>query len=178
MNFPGVSPPDYLIDQNDCRPANPDDPGFALLTTDAWYAAHPNNQQYTARYSNNHAKRGEWFDPDQIVYDDGNSTRRPTEEELEAHFGLRKCATSDCAAEMEELGLASARVMAPPFSKPAGAVGASATAESSTIASAQPTTIASVTGSRSGSENVLSASEPRQTGSVVAEKLKELLEKM
>ncbi|RMZ84791.1 hypothetical protein DV737_g979, partial [Chaetothyriales sp. CBS 132003] len=127
MNFPGLAPP-YAVVDNNCRPQNPDDPGFALLTNDDWYAQNPNFQQYTARYGNNHAKRNlEWFDPEDVVLDDGNSTRKATDEELRDQLGFYRCSDPTCSQELEELGLASIATIGPPRTTPARAAMAAAT---------------------------------------------------
>ncbi|OHF03854.1 hypothetical protein CORC01_00716 [Colletotrichum orchidophilum] len=45
--------------------------------------------------------------PNDLIVDEGNSTRRPTAEELLEDFGLIKCEDQHCQSEMEELGYAS-----------------------------------------------------------------------
>ncbi|KAK1655797.1 hypothetical protein BDP81DRAFT_388694 [Colletotrichum phormii] len=45
--------------------------------------------------------------PNDLIIDEGNSTRRPTAEELLEDFGLIKCEDQHCQSEMEELGYAS-----------------------------------------------------------------------
>lgn len=45
--------------------------------------------------------------PSDLTIDDGNSTRRPTEEEIFHDLGLLKCEGDHCEKEMEELGFAS-----------------------------------------------------------------------
>lgn len=183
MNFPGLAPP-YQVVQNDCRPQQPDDPGFALLTNDAWYVANPQYAGNTARYGNDHAKRGEqWFNPEEIVVVDVNTTRKATELELKEQLGLRKCADNSCAKEMEELGIESAQVVAPPVATPviASAAHATASGESEARPTVQPgagSGSPAETASGSGSEYVVDASGPQETGSVLAERLKELLEKL
>jgi len=182
MDFPGVAPP-YQVVQNDCRPLIPDDPGFALLTTDNWYVQNPQYAGNTARYGNNHAKRDEqWLDPEEIVLENGNFSRKPTEEELRDRFGFRKCADSTCEQEMKELGIKSAKIVAPPVSTPvsAGTAQPSATESSgSSLASASHGSGSPVeTASGSGSEHVVVAARPRETGSLVAEGLRQLLGKL
>ncbi|KAF5502647.1 Chitotriosidase-1 [Colletotrichum aenigma] len=51
--------------------------------------------------------RGNEPGPDDLRVDEGNSTRRPTEEELLEHFGYLACKDKSCSHEMEELGYAS-----------------------------------------------------------------------
>ncbi len=104
------------------------DPGFALTSEDPWYAKPANAHQQSNRAlykvappndylllaaiggwpKNGYTKRdadGE-LDPEEIFTDEGNSTRRPTEEELLKNFGLLRC-KDGCEEEMEDLGIAS-----------------------------------------------------------------------
>jgi len=184
MDFPGVAAP-YSVVQNDCRPNQPDDPGFALLTQDAWYIANPQYAGMSAQYGNDHAKRSQqWFNPEEIVVVDVNTTRKATEQELKDELGLRKCSDTSCAKEMKELGIESAQVFAPPVATPVVASTAHATAGESDASSP---TLASTgagsgspaeTASGSESEHVGSASGPRETGSLLKQGLKELLAKL
>jgi hypothetical protein len=47
------------------------------------------------------------------VYDEGNSTRPATDEELEEYIGIVRCASADCKEEMETLQVESAMVVQP-----------------------------------------------------------------
>ncbi|KAF2130205.1 glycoside hydrolase family 18 protein [Dothidotthia symphoricarpi CBS 119687] len=111
---------DQGLTMNPCWPeALVDDPGFALLFGDPWYARQANQarQQNTPFYPNppspqrigsNTPKAGwnkrdfspksptdEWnrpdLSPEDIYIDQGNSSRKPTDEELEKEFGLLRC---------------------------------------------------------------------------------------
>lgn len=59
------------------------------------------------------------FDPDDVVYMDGNSTRKATEDELREVFGFHKCADDDCSAEKNALGIESAVIRGYPKTTPA-----------------------------------------------------------
>ncbi|KAI0537757.1 hypothetical protein GGR58DRAFT_501952 [Xylaria digitata] len=109
-----------------------EDPGFALLTDDPYYAAHRDVQRYAkANYPNliplnalrNHTpqqgyrkqdEKSHGLDPEAWVFDDGNSTRRVTEDELVRYLGFLRCNSADCHEEMHELGIKSAPVVEAP----------------------------------------------------------------
>ena len=160
MHFDRV--PAGLVD--DGLPENPcylprlvDDPGFALLTDDPWYLVHPTSQANRARYAQPPPlgrKRDTWFDPDSIVLQDGNSTRKLTDEELKERFGFVRCADTECSHVMQELGIQSAIVVAPRLSTPVGAVAVAATTSMALPAS---------TVSATPPEQVLSVDMPLQT---------------
>lgn len=66
------------------------------------YAQAPPAALTQGKYRAGYQKRDDTvFDPLGIVLDDGNSTRRISEDEVAAHLGWRKCATPDCRAERE-----------------------------------------------------------------------------
>ncbi len=50
------------------------------------------------------------LDPEAWVFDDGNSTRRVTKDELVRYLGILRCESADCHEEMQELGIKSAPV--------------------------------------------------------------------
>ncbi|KAH7317110.1 hypothetical protein B0I35DRAFT_504515 [Stachybotrys elegans] len=115
INMPALR--DYGIPDNPCWPEMlVPDPGFALMTNDPWYNAHPTNKKYTQLYQH---RPGPEFtsgkksrpgynlavDPEDIVVDEGNSTRQATEEELFENYGFLQCKDSECKDEMEELGV-------------------------------------------------------------------------
>lgn len=144
----------YAVEQNSCRPPNPDDPGFAMLTDDPWYTANPNYKRYTAMYANKPpSQKREWFDPDEVVFNEGNSTRKATDEELANEFGFVRCADEECSRELEELGIQSAVTISPPRSSPVPVAASLATA----------TDAATTPWSQPGSQKALSAALPLQT---------------
>ncbi|MCJ1394843.1 hypothetical protein MMC18_007723 [Xylographa bjoerkii] len=131
------------IDVNPCYPMLiASDPGFALLTDDVWYGAQPHLQfsHYTTLYSASPpatltvgkgspprtSRSGVPFkrdlalqeavftDPDNIVVDTGNSSRRPDMAELWQHFGLLRCGDQDCAKEKEVLNVPGLYIPPPP----------------------------------------------------------------
>lgn len=57
--------------------------------------------------------------PGELVIHEGNSTRRPTDEELFEELGFLKCEDRDCQREMEELGYASLPVVHETATSPA-----------------------------------------------------------
>ncbi|KAK6000837.1 hypothetical protein QM012_003562 [Aureobasidium pullulans] len=128
INIPNL--PDDGITANKCFPSVlRDDPGFALMLRDSWYNGHPNDRVFgLASYNKapsanvigtnvaqpNHFKRNSYFDPDDIILDDGNSTRKATDQELAEEFGFYRCESSDCRKELDALGVESPVVVAPP----------------------------------------------------------------
>lgn len=134
-NMPAIN--DAGLTENPCWPSTlVDDPGFALNTNDPWYQEPPNlgRRGYKKFYANppeaqftqgkvnkpGWGKRDErsvmmgMMDPDNVYVDEGNSSRRITEDELLEEFGMLRC-LGDCSAEMADLGIASLPVsqMAP-----------------------------------------------------------------
>ncbi|OBT81990.1 hypothetical protein VE02_09311 [Pseudogymnoascus sp. 03VT05] len=105
------------------------DPGFALLTDDHYYDLHPIDKDYNGEYAqppaaivtaghvNNNGWNKRWtdrnVDPEAIVLNEGNSTRKPTDEELLKQFGIVKCKSVGCDAEKSFFGIESARTMGP-----------------------------------------------------------------
>ncbi|OBT58504.1 hypothetical protein VE04_01213 [Pseudogymnoascus sp. 24MN13] len=106
-----------------------DDPGFALLTNDKYYNAHLDDKAYNREYAdepigivtaghvNNPGWNKRWtdpqIDPEDIVLNEGNSTRKPTDEELLKQFGIIKCKSQGCEDEKSFFGIESARTMGP-----------------------------------------------------------------
>jgi hypothetical protein len=104
------------ITTNPCWPSVlTNDPGFALFTNDPWYNAYPAPLKYiyaktpsgaiTVGKSRPNFKRlihEEYVEGFGIV-DEGNSTRRATDEEMLNDFNMLKCQTQDCAKEPEEM---------------------------------------------------------------------------
>ncbi|SMR58009.1 unnamed protein product [Zymoseptoria tritici ST99CH_3D1] len=133
IDFPGGAPPgDWGHQDNPCWPKNlVNDPGFALLTWDPYYLAHKPESRFAAKYKNaipkdilqaannkcfssseGYKKRDDKhpLDPEAWIFNDGNSTRLLTNDELE-DIGILKCASADCQAEMQDLGIESAAIM-------------------------------------------------------------------
>lgn len=126
-NMPAYA--DDGLTENPCYPSVlANDPGFALRGDDSWYskATNANRRPWVQSYKVDpdnailglaalqgwpkagYTKRdatGE-FDPEDIVIDEGNSTRKPTEEELLKDFGFLKC-KDGCKDEMKQMGFAS-----------------------------------------------------------------------
>ncbi|KFZ22959.1 hypothetical protein V502_02560 [Pseudogymnoascus sp. VKM F-4520 (FW-2644)] len=108
-----------------------EDPGFALLTDDPYYAGYRDAQRYgKANYpglipadvlGNNVAQAGfrkrdensHDLDPDAWVVDEGNTTRRVTDAELQEKLSILRCSSADCHEEMEALGIDTAVVAQP-----------------------------------------------------------------
>lgn len=175
-----VNMPVYANDKdglttNPCWPSSlVDDPGFALLLTDPWYASDPGLQAYgLLNYDkkpsnavtagkinrpdwNKRALHGDDFDPDDIIVDEGNSTRKATDEELAAHLGFIRCLGKDCAAEKEAMGIESAIVRGVPQTSPAGV--AATTTSGAAYTSSVPTLASS------GSEGRVVPDMPWVTG--------------
>jgi chitinase len=116
--------------ENLCYPSTLiDDPGFALLTDDKWYNAHPIDKQYRGEYAappidivtqgkvNNPGWNKRWTDPDldpeEILLNEGNSTRKPTDDELLEQFGILQCQSQGCEDEKSFFGIETARTMGP-----------------------------------------------------------------
>ncbi|KAI9730799.1 MAG: hypothetical protein M1818_008079 [Claussenomyces sp. TS43310] len=127
-----VQDPDGVmgLQDNPCWPeVLLEDPGFALLTDDPYYVGHRDAQRYgkdnypnlvpldvlgnnvrkagyRKRDENSHA-----LDPDAWVFDEGNTTRRVTDAELQENLGILRCSSADCHDEMDGLGIATALVV-------------------------------------------------------------------
>lgn len=201
MDFDNMDkmPPDYGITANPCWPATLGlgDPGFALLTDDAWYGREPGRDTNGAlrrgyakepgaaviagktnsygfgftsrkRKAGTKKKRDGGEDepvffmldgdgatagsssppgPEAVRVDLGNSTRRPTEEELLAHFGYLACTDKSCDREMAALGYASlpyARATAGAADQVEAALGPAATTTAAVAAAdgSRPQTLA------------------------------------
>lgn len=112
MQFTNLSPPAgdiYALTTNVCWPSVlTNDPGFALFTYDAYYGG--NNPVYstlpiTKGISQPKYKRDLEFLEDEngdILVEDGDEMRKATDEELAEELMIKRCATPDCAAELEE----------------------------------------------------------------------------
>jgi len=128
VRFAGLPPyADDGLAENPCYPSIlANDPGFALRGDDPWYDSHVASKPWIESYKRNpdpdalllvglagwpktgYTKRdanGE-IDPEDIVIDEGNSTRKPTKEELLKDFGVLRC-KDGCKDEMEKMGIAS-----------------------------------------------------------------------
>lgn len=121
---------EYGLSANPCWPSSLiDDPGWALLTNDAWYDDHPASKAVIAgglyafsppaSYTSGKINRQHWnkrdgglddLDPEGIIFVDANSTRKATDEELKEQFGFQRCADDDCSMEKHALGIESAAV--------------------------------------------------------------------
>ncbi|KAL9585251.1 MAG: hypothetical protein Q9212_001643 [Teloschistes hypoglaucus] len=125
------------LTENPCWPSTlVNDPGFALLWFDEWNEdrdrplaqllaySRPPSQQITQGklnkpgYIRKRDTSSNYLDPSEIVFDDGNSTRRATDEELLADFGFLRCQDKDCRSDPEALGIRSAIVVATSRNKP------------------------------------------------------------
>ncbi|KAJ0383092.1 hypothetical protein COL922a_011197 [Colletotrichum nupharicola] len=136
-----------------------DDPGFALMTNDLWYNAHPASKRNTRLYRNppgariiagktnrpGYNKRGdeqdfdaETFNPDDVWVDEGNSTRKATDRELLDHLGFVRCENGDCEAELGDLGVKSL-----PFINPSSTVPTEVAAYATAV-DALPTSLTTV----------------------------------
>ncbi|RMZ86664.1 hypothetical protein DV736_g6111, partial [Chaetothyriales sp. CBS 134916] len=119
MGAPQADP--WLLTDNPCYPSTlTQDPGFALLTWDPYYGLVPTRLPYseppTAQYTSGKtppSKRDLSLEEtyphfvmdgqsNKILVDEGNSTRKATDEEMLEYFGLLKCRTEDCAQELDE----------------------------------------------------------------------------
>ncbi|KAI1203503.1 hypothetical protein F5X97DRAFT_330179 [Nemania serpens] len=135
IDFIGVVDPDGIagLQVNPCWPeVLLEDPGFALLTDDPYYVRNRDAQRYgKANYPGlipqdvllNHVPqqgyrkrdtKSHGLDPEAWVFDDGNSTRRVTKNELVEDLGIIRCDSADCHEEMQDLGIESALVVQPP----------------------------------------------------------------
>lgn len=174
------------LSANPCWPeALIEDPGFALLTDDAYYAGHRAEQSYgrsnypglvpqdvldyahsqghfsqagfRKRDENSHA-----LDPEAWVYNDGNTTRRLTDAELR-EIGILRCASAHCREEMQALGIETARVVQPEATTNAPAPTVVASTTQSTIETATAVGVASA-GSGAGGVAGGMFAQPRATG--------------
>ena len=93
-----------------------------MLTNDPWYNDNPSKKKYRAQYAaaplpnilagkipTNLRRRGQ-YDPDDIIIDTGNSSRKATDNELLEQYGLLRC-EGDCQWELKDLGYASLPVL-------------------------------------------------------------------
>ncbi|EFQ28545.1 uncharacterized protein GLRG_03689 [Colletotrichum graminicola M1.001] len=145
MKFTNMAAADALAD--DGIPANPcwpstliDDPGFALMTNDPWYNAHPASKRNTRLYRNappanivagktnrpGFNKRDDFdpatFDPEDVWVDEGNSTRKATDEELLEGLGFLRCEDGDCDGDLGDLGVNSLPLINPSATVPVDVV--------------------------------------------------------
>ena len=105
--------------ENQCYPSTPiEDPGFALLTDDKWYNAHPIDKQYRGEYAappigivtqnkvNNPGWRKRWMDPNldsgEILLNEGNLTRKLTDDGLLEEFETLQCKSQGCEDEKSQ----------------------------------------------------------------------------
>ena len=116
------------IRENSCFPQTlTDDAGFALFTDDLWYIANINSRFYSGRTSyskpppasltngktqpRSNPARKRWLeepllgDLDNIVVDEGNSTRQATDDELWDVHNVVRCRTRKCRSELQALGV-------------------------------------------------------------------------
>ncbi|KAI8946203.1 hypothetical protein F4801DRAFT_593529 [Xylaria longipes] len=126
IDFINVVDPDGIagLQVNPCWPeVLLEDPGFALLTDDPYYVRNRDAQRYGKNnypglipqdvLLNHVAKQGyrkrdaksHGLDPEAWVFDDGNSTRRVTKNELMEDLGIIGCDSADCHEEMQDLGI-------------------------------------------------------------------------
>ncbi|KAI0467970.1 glycosyl hydrolases family 18-domain-containing protein [Xylaria cf. heliscus] len=130
INMP--NDPDDGLTANPCWPSTLiDDPGFALLTDDPWYLGEPQRRQYLPYYAHDpplavtmgkppmpgyqRVRRGSpvlYPRVEDMVADDGNNTRRLTDEEL-SERGIRKCGTPNCQEEVANLAKEGINVVRP-----------------------------------------------------------------
>ncbi|KAK2047634.1 hypothetical protein LZ31DRAFT_608928 [Colletotrichum somersetense] len=163
MRFTNMADANRLADDgitdNPCWPQTLiDDPGFALMTNDPWYNAHPTNKRFTRLYRNAPPAtltRGKTnrpgfdkrdgddfdpatFDPEDVWVDEGNSTRKATDEELLEDLGFLRCENGDCDSKLGELGVSSLPLLNPSTTVPIDVVAAA------TPFDALPTSLANV----------------------------------
>jgi chitinase len=183
INFQNVVDPDGKagLSVNPCWPeVLLEDPGFALLTDDPYYAGDRNAQRYgKANYPGlipvdvlgNHKpqqgyrKRDEKsheLDPEAWVWDDGNSTRRVTEDELARDLGILRCSSADCHKEMQELGIESARIVQDPETSPGPAVPSASASRTQLVPHITATEVSGNASAGSGASRSLPT--PTQTG--------------
>ncbi|PTU19275.1 hypothetical protein P175DRAFT_0524868 [Aspergillus ochraceoroseus IBT 24754] len=99
--WPAPQADPWLLTENACYPSTlTQDPGFALLTWDHYYGAVPARLPYSVPptlqfLDEEYPKFVRDDQTDKILVDEGNSTRKATDEEM-------KCQTDDCAQELEE----------------------------------------------------------------------------
>ncbi|CAN9115600.1 unnamed protein product [Alternaria alternata] len=164
--------PNGIVDQgitaNPCWPKDlVDDPGFALMTNDPWYDREANRprKRHTANYKEENPaalgyppgpaalkmKRGLGLGPEDLYVEEGNSSRKPTEEELRTNFGLVRCQGDDCESEMKQLGFASLPIIPNSYVWPPKSQDPSTTATATatitvpaTAAGSAPTTVSTI----------------------------------
>lgn len=139
------------LHDNPCWPENlVEDPGFALLTNDPYYLGHIAEARYGKRNygglipqdvlddaaADGHSSRAGYekrdenshqLNPDAWVFNDGNSTRRLTDVELQDKLGILRCKVADCKDEMQALGIETAAVVQPTATAPSVQMVASTT---------------------------------------------------
>ena len=140
LEFANMQPwADDGLTQNPCYPLTlVNDPGYALLWEDEWYDDQPlavhrfainsygkppafqvtQGKQSREGYWRRRNLDGDHFNPSEIVFNDGNSTRKATDEELFEHFNFIRCTDETCASEREALGIESAVIVATPRATP------------------------------------------------------------
>lgn len=100
-----------------------------MLTNDPWYNDNAGKKRYRAQYgaaplpnilagkTPTGLRKRDLLDPNDIIIDTGNSSRRATEGELLHEYGLVQC-EGDCQQEMKDLGYASLPVLPNALSVP------------------------------------------------------------
>lgn len=163
------------------------DPGFALLIDDPYYARDRNAQGYGRahypgpvppdvrqgkppkdKYRKRHDEDHE-LDPDAWVFDDGNTTRPVADDELESVLGIVRCSSADCREEMEALEVESAPVFQPEATGHPGPQLPNVLAASTLVTSRHTRTTASEDGlAHAGNDAGTheSFAPPRETGGV------------
>lgn len=93
-----------------------------MLWGDPWYNDHPNQKRNRPQYASpplpnilagktpTYLRKRGLVDPDDIVIDTGNSSRKATDEELLRDYGMLRC-EGNCQWEMKDLGYASLPVL-------------------------------------------------------------------
>lgn len=127
VNMPVGAVDDGLF-ENSCYPSTlTDDVGYALFTHDAWYATRANAQWFRGRSSYAEpppddltrgktkprsipAKKRWLHEPlegniDDIIVDEGNITRRATDQELWEVHNVIRCQSDQCESELKILGI-------------------------------------------------------------------------
>ncbi|KAI0546598.1 hypothetical protein F4679DRAFT_409115 [Xylaria curta] len=187
LNLHFTNMPNNLADQgltaNPCWPETlVDDPGFALNFNDPWYQRVANRPRQMFRqyypmppgpqFTNNKINQPGWdkrdIQPEDIYVDQGNTSRRITEEELLEDFGLLKCADKECSRELDALGVASLPVIGAQLTSPQ-TVQATTTSERDTVtvsATATESAYTTLSTIYSVASRVLSAAEALVTESV------------
>ncbi|KAH8799635.1 glycoside hydrolase family 18 protein [Xylogone sp. PMI_703] len=144
---------DSGLTDNPCWPSTlTNDPGFALLWRDPWYRLHPEFEPGQIDYDHgidpgriagltppneciacdddDNALKRRFFlpkdgDPDGILFDNGNSSRKATAGEKYHYFGFIECEDDQCTSEAEILGLPPMPSPPPPPPEPTSTVAVS-----------------------------------------------------